>query len=92
MSLLIRLLGLCLDPCCCSGGCRSGYWLQHRRLGRVSPTLLPVKLPKLGAGRGESKNCEVHLSNLTVPLLRKLCAYYAQDYVCFQYALPEACR
>ena len=45
-----------------------------RQGGLVHPSLLPVKLPKLGAGRGESKNCEVHLSNLTVPLLRKLCA------------------
>jgi len=62
------------------------------RGGLVHPSLLPLKLGKLGAGRGEGKACELHLENLTTPLLRKLCAYYAQDFVCFQYPVPPACR
>ena len=42
-------------------------------------------------GAGSNVPCAISAANLSAALVRKLCEYYAQDYVCLQYPLPVDC-
>lgn len=62
--------------------------------GALSPRHLPGY--SIGISRyrmGASLPCALSsTANLSRAIVRQLCEFYAQDYVCLQYALPAACR
>ncbi len=61
--------------------------------GTVNEVHLPsLTLPHVHKAFGKETPCFLRSGDLTSRLLRKLCAYYAQDIVCFQYQIPAACQ
>ena len=63
-----------------------------RRNGSVDASLLPgLRMTATHQGLGTDDNCAMSRDDLTPALLRVLCRYYAQDYVCFGYELPSEC-
>ena len=58
----------------------------------LSNTFLPDhRIGQANAQKGGRRQCSITSANLSHAILRQLCEYYAQDFVCLEYKLPDAC-